>query len=128
MPTKEQSPEEIAAEAQGRAGLTDLAKKAIFLSIGAAFMTEEAIRKYVADAKLPRDIGGYLTQNASKAKEELFTYVGREIARGISEGQLWRDVERFLQTHRVKITLDFEPKSAPSVAFETQPKAPSPSP
>jgi hypothetical protein len=114
--------EEMSPEATGKAGLADLAKKAIFASIGAAFMTEEAIRKYVADASLPRDIAGYVTQNASRAKEELFTFLGREISRAIAEGDLWREAQRFLTTHRVKITLDFEPKEGFSAEVEGETK------
>ena len=51
--------------------LTDTIKKVISVGVGAAFMTEDAIKNILQDVPLPKDILQGLTQSAKATKTEL---------------------------------------------------------
>src|SRR4051812_3482267 len=47
-------------------GLSDMMKKALFAGIGAVFMTEESVRAYVSESKLPRELAQYVIKNTGQ--------------------------------------------------------------
>ena len=67
-----------------RAGLTDTLKKLVTAGLGAAFMTEESIRSYVSELKLPKDVMQMLLQGANKSKQELMNRVSNEVIKIIN--------------------------------------------
>ena len=71
-------------EEGGGVKVSEALRKLITTGIGAAFMTEESIRAYLSELKLPKDVLNYILQGASKSKEELLDRVGNEIVRILS--------------------------------------------
>ena len=63
----------------------DIFKKIISAGIGAAFMTEESIRSYLGELKLPKDVVGMLLQGAQKSKDDLMDRVGNEVIKIIQK-------------------------------------------
>jgi polyhydroxyalkanoate synthesis regulator phasin len=59
----------------------DIIKKVVSVGVGAAFMTEESVKKILDDLPLPKDIITGLVQNAKGAKED-FTSSIRDELRG----------------------------------------------
>ncbi len=105
----EQAPEESENEEGPKGGLVfEAAKKLFTVGVSAAFMTEESIRSYLGDVKLPKDIMQLILQTAGRGKEELMNRVSKEISGIIQKTDLPKEVAKFLENHRIKITAEVE--------------------
>jgi hypothetical protein len=95
---------------EGRAsGLIGEAAKRLFTAgVTAAFMTEESIRGYLSEVKLPKEVLNLILQGASKSKEEITTRVGKEISGMIQKIDLIKEVSKFAESHKFKITAEIE--------------------
>lgn len=88
--------------------VTDAVKKLFTVGVGAAFMTEESIRKYLNDVKLPRDVLGTLLQSANRSKEELMNTVTDEVVNVIKKIDFVKEASRFVEDHKFKISAEIE--------------------
>ena len=59
--------------------LPDIVKKAIFTGAGMIFLTEEGIRKLMAEFNLPREAVNYVVKQSEKSKKELFGIIQKEV-------------------------------------------------
>ncbi len=91
-----------------RAGLSDTLRKVFSAGVSAAFMTEEGIRKYVADLKLPKELLEALLSGANKSKEELTNRVAKEINGIISKIDWVQELSKFAESHKFKIKAEIE--------------------
>lgn len=98
------------ADDSGRSGLSvpETLKKLFTAGLGAAFMTEESVRSFVSEMKLPKETLNLLLQGASKSKEELVNRVGREIVNMVSKIDLVKEASRFVEEHKFKVTAEIE--------------------
>ena len=88
--------------------LIETVKKLFSVGVGAAFMTEESIRNYLADLKLPKEVLGFILQSANKGKEELVTRVSKEIGGLLSHIDIVGEASKFAENHKFKITAEIE--------------------
>jgi len=88
--------------------LGDAFKKVFSVGVSAAFMTEEGIRKYLGDIKLPKEILEALLASASKSKEEITGRVAKEINGIISKIDWVQELSKFAETHKFKIKAEIE--------------------
>lgn len=91
-----------------KAGLSDTLKKVFSAGVSAAFMTEEGIRKYLADLKLPKELLEALLSGANKSKEEITNRVAKEINGIISKIDWVQEAGKFAETHKFKIKAEIE--------------------
>ncbi len=94
--------------AGGGPSVTDTIKKLVTAGVSAAFMTEESIRSFVSDMKLPKETLNLLLQGASKSKDELMNRVSREVIGIISKIDFVKEASRFVEEHKFKITAEIE--------------------
>ena len=90
------------------APLSDAIKKILTTGLSAAFMTEESIRSFVSELKLPKETIHLLLQGATKSKEELMNRVGNEIVKVISKVDFVKEASRFVEEHKFKISAEVE--------------------
>jgi hypothetical protein len=88
--------------------VTDTIKKLVTAGVSAAFMTEESIRTFVSDLKLPKETLNLLVQGASKSKDELMNRVSREVIGIISKIDFVKEASRFVEEHKFKITAEID--------------------
>ena len=88
--------------------ILDAVKKLFSVGLGAAFMTEESIRNYLGDLKLPKDAIQFILQSGIKGKEELVQRVGKEIGTLISHIDIVKEASKFAESHKFKITAEIE--------------------
>lgn len=88
--------------------LGETIKKIITAGIGAAFMTEESIRSYVSELKLPKDVLNLLLQGAAKSKEELTNRVGNEFVKILSKIDFVKEASRFVEEHKFRVNAEIE--------------------
>lgn len=60
-------------------------KKVVSVGVGAAFMTEESVKKVLEDLPLPKDVLAGLMQNAKSAKEDFTTGIREEVKNYLSK-------------------------------------------
>ncbi|MES2963633.1 MAG: hypothetical protein V4760_07055 [Bdellovibrionota bacterium] len=83
-------------------------QKLFTAGISAAFMTEEHVRAFVSDLKLPKETLNLLLQGASKSKEDLMNRVSKEVVGIISKIDFVKEASRFVEEHKFKITAEVE--------------------
>jgi hypothetical protein len=88
--------------------VSDTIKKLVTAGVSAAFMTEESIRSFVSDLKLPKETLNLLVQGASKSKDELMNRVSREVIGIISKIDFVKEASRFVEEHKFKITAEID--------------------
>ena len=88
--------------------LTETIKKLMTAGVSAAFMTEESIRSFVGELKLPKETLNLLLQGAGKSKEELMNRVSREVIGIINKIDFVKEASRFVEEHKFKISAEIE--------------------
>lgn len=88
--------------------IADALKKVITAGFGAAFMTEESIRSYLGELKLPKDVLNMVLQSAAKSKEDLTNRVGAEIIRMVNKIDFVKEASRFVEEHKFSIKAEVE--------------------
>ena len=79
-------------------------KKLFTAGVTAAFMTEESVRTYLAELKLPKEILNVIVQGASKSKDEITNRVSKEVIGIIQKIDFVKEASRFAENHKFKIT------------------------
>ena len=91
-------------------GLGDMIKKVVSVGIGAAFMTEDAVKNILADLPLPKDIISGLVQNAKGAKEDFSSGIRAEIRSYLSKMDVTKLVDDVLTRYDFEITAQIKLK------------------
>lgn len=86
----------------------EVIKKVMSVGLGAAFMTEESVRSYLGEIKLPKEVLNLILQGASKSKDELMNRIGNETIRLIQKIDFVKEASRFVEEHKFKITAEVE--------------------
>ncbi len=96
------------SSSETKKGVGDTLKKLFTVGMGAAFMTEESIRTYLAELKLPKEALNFLLQGAKKSKEELMNRVGNEVVSIIRKIDFVEEASRFVEGHKFRISAEVE--------------------
>lgn len=88
-------------------------KKVVSVGVGAAFMTEESVKKVLEDLPLPKEILSGLVQNAKATKEDFTRGVREEIKNYLSKVDATKMAGELLEKYdvEVKATFSFKKKS-----------------
>ena len=86
----------------------DTIKKVITSGVTGAFMTEEALRGYLSDLKLPKELLNLILQSAQKSKDEITQRVSKEMISMIQKIDLTKEVSRFAESHKFRISAEIE--------------------
>lgn len=88
--------------------LGDSLRKLFSVGVSAAFLTEESVRQYLAEMKLPKEILQAVLQSASKSKEEIAQRVSNEIIRLVDRIDWVKEATRFAENHKFRIQAEIE--------------------
>lgn len=86
----------------------DALKKVFSAGVSAAFMTEESIRSYLGDLKLPKEVLNVVLQTAGKSKDEITQRVSKEIIGIVSKIDWVKEFSRFAETHKFRISAEID--------------------
>jgi hypothetical protein len=89
----------------------DIVRKTFYAGLGAVFTTEEGIRKLTSDFSLPKDVAGYLLNQADGAKDEVLRIVGREMHEFFERVNLSQELAKVLTqlSFEIKTEIRFIP-------------------
>lgn len=99
---------ESPSESSAKGLLGEALKKVFTTGVSAAFMTEESIRAYLGEVKLPKDILNLVLQSANKSKEEITQRVSKEAVAILQKIDVVKELSRFAETHKFKIQAEVE--------------------
>lgn len=88
--------------------LGDTVKKVFTAGVSAAFMSEEGIRSYLSELKLPKEALNLLIQGANKSKDEITQRVTKEVVGIIEKIDFVKEFSKFAETHKFKITAEID--------------------
>lgn len=110
MADENQKKDKDGKDAQGdlKGLLGDTVKKVFTAGVSAAFMTEESLRTYVSELKLPKEALNLLLQGANKSKDEITQRVTKEIVGIIQKIDFVKEASKFAETHKFKITAEID--------------------
>ncbi|HND84419.1 MAG TPA: hypothetical protein PLU50_01375 [Pseudobdellovibrionaceae bacterium] len=111
--TDRQKPEAEDADLNSQPGdrginLSDAVKKVFAAGVGAAFLTEESIRNYVAELRLPKELLNLLLQGAAKSKDEITQKVTREVINMVQKIDFTAEFAKLAETHKFRISMEID--------------------
>lgn len=84
-----------------------LIKKVVSVGVGAAFMTEESMKKILEDLPLPKEILSGLVQNAKGAKDDFTNGVREELRNYLSKVDASKIATDILDRYDVEVEAKF---------------------
>lgn len=102
----------------------DIVKKIILTSIGGVMLTEEVVRKILAELNLSKEIVALAVTQTTKAKEEVVKAVSGELRQLIRRVDIRNEIYSMLKDTKinVKMEIDFESKGKNDLLFSIEPK------
>jgi hypothetical protein len=93
---------------------TEAVKDLTSAGLATFFMTEESVRNYLREKKLPKELVGLFIENMGKKKNDLYSIIGKEVGAFLSKMDLSKEAASFLENHRVHFEgkISFEPKDS----------------
>lgn len=90
----------------------DVLKKVVTTGIGAAFMTEEAVKSMVNDLPLPKELISGLLQNAKDSKKEFVDSIKNELKSYLAKIDASKEIEKVLEKYDMEVnaTISFKKK------------------
>ena len=86
----------------------EIIKKVVSVGVGAAFMTEESVKKVLEDLPLPKDIVSGLVQNAKGAKEDFTNSIREELRNYLSKVDATKLATDILDKYDVEVEAKFK--------------------
>ena len=97
------------SEKDGKSSALDgIIKKVVSVGVGAAFMTEESVKKILEDLPLPKEILSGLVQNAKGAKEDFTNGIREELRTYLSKVDASKIVMDILDRYDVEVETKFK--------------------
>lgn len=93
---------------EGKGLLGDTLKKVFTAGVSAAFMTEESVRTYLAELKLPKEILNLLLQSAAKSKEEITNRISKEAISMLHKIDVINEASKFAENHKFIIKAEID--------------------
>lgn len=83
--------------------ISDLAKKVISVGVGAAFMTEEAVKSTLADLSLPKDVLSGLISQAKEGKKDFVDNIKSEFKSYLNKVDLTKEIDKVLEKYDIEV-------------------------
>ncbi len=116
--------EPAAAEAAaGSGGLQDALRKALLAGMGALFLTEEGARRLAREWKIPKEVIGYIGQQASGAKDEVLRVFSDEVRRFFESEAVRREFARALSSMVIEVKAEIRVRPTEDGKLQPEVKA-----
>lgn len=83
-------------------------KKILSSGIAAVLTSEDGVRQYLQDLKIPKDALGTLIKGVAKSKEEIVQRVGNEFSKLVEKIDLVDEITKFMRENKIKISAEIE--------------------
>lgn len=83
--------------------LAEVIKKVVSIGVGAAFMTEDAVKAVLTDLPLPKDIVTGLVANAKNAKSDFLTSMKEEVKNFLAKIDVTKVAEEIIENYDMEV-------------------------
>lgn len=108
MAQDERSEDKNSENQEGKSLIGETLKKVFATGVSAAFMTEESIRTYLNELKLPKEVLNLIIQGANKSKDEITLKVSKEVTQILQKIDWVKEIARFAESHKFKISAEID--------------------
>lgn len=93
---------------------TEVVKDVTAAGLATIFMTEEGVRNYLKEKKLPKELASLFLDGFNKKKDNLYEMLTREFGKVLSKTDINKELQKFLESHEVDIhaKVSFKKKGA----------------
>jgi len=118
------SPAEESIRSRLQEYIPDVVKRTLLAGLGAAFTTEEALRRFAQESHLPKEVAGYFVTQAQATKKEIFRIVAGELRAWLERLDLQQLLLKLLTSVTFEITTQVRlvPSGENLVATEIKPR------
>lgn len=88
--------------------ISEAMKKIVLTGVGTIFLTEETVRSYLGELKLPKELWAGFLENAAKTKSEFLSTFAKEAAQVLSKVDIASEAKKFFEGHKMKISVELE--------------------
>lgn len=82
---------------------SEVVKDVTAAGLATIFMTEEGVRGYLREKKLPKELITLFMDGFSKKKDNLYEMLTREFGKVLSKTDISKEFQKFLETHEVDL-------------------------
>lgn len=82
---------------------SEVVKDVTLTGLATIFMTEEGVRNYLKEKKLPKEMVGQLIEGFGKKKDGFYEMLTREFGKMLSKVDLSKELEKFLENHEISV-------------------------
>lgn len=82
---------------------TEVVKDLTAAGLATIFMTEEGVRSYLREKKLPKELVSLFMDGFNRKKDNLYEMLTREFGKVISKTDISKEIQKFLEGHEVDI-------------------------
>ncbi len=98
-------------EGRERTWWSETVKEVTLTGLATFFMTEESVRNYLKEKKLPKELVGLVLDSITKKKDDFYGLMANEFGRVISKIDITKEVSKFMETHDLTIKVSFRKRS-----------------
>ena len=89
---------------------SEMMKELTLTGLATVFMTEDSVRSYLREKKLPKELVSLVLDGISKKKDDFYGLLAKEFGRVLAKIDLSQEITKFMEQHRVHIDISFESK------------------
>lgn len=93
---------------EAKPGVSDGLRKLLASGLSTVMMSEEGVKQYLQDIKLPKETLSSLLSGVKKSKQELLNRVGDEFAQLIQKVDVVEELTKFLRENKIKCSMEIE--------------------
>jgi len=82
---------------------TEVVKDVTAAGLATIFMTEEGVRGYLKEKKLPKELVSLFMEGFSRKKDSLYEMLTREFGKVLAKTDINKELQKFLENHEVNI-------------------------
>ena len=82
---------------------TEVVKDVTAAGLATIFMTEEGVRGYLKEKKLPKELVSLFMEGFSRKKDGLYEMLTKEFGKVIAKTDINKELQKFLENHEVDI-------------------------
>lgn len=112
MPNPKEEGNSFTPETESTPWWSDMAKELFATGLSAFFVTEDSIRNYIKEKKLPKELVSLLLEAAKKKKDDAYAVLAKEFSRVLSKIDVAQELTNFLERHKIHVDakFTFEPR------------------
>ena len=89
---------------------SEMMKEMTLTGLATVFMTEDSVRSYLKEKKLPKELVGLVLDGIGKKKDDFYALLAKEFGRVLSKIDVSQEITKFMEKHKVNIQISFERK------------------